>query len=189
MKNAALASRPDSWSITQTGFGHPTFNTRVGFRPNEMWNLGISASAGPYLLPVAAPTLPTGRGIGDYRELVLAQDLSFAWHHLQLWAEFYEARFEVPGVGNADTLSYYLEAKYKITPQLFAALRWNQQLFGTIRDGDERTKWGNDIWRIDAAFGYRFTDYLQAKVQYSLSQQDSAQEGEHLVAVQLTVKY
>jgi hypothetical protein len=189
MKNAALASRPESWSITQEGFGHPTFNTRVGFRPNEMWNLGFSASAGPYLLPVAAPTLPAGRGIGDYRELVLAQDLSFAWHHLQLWAEFYEARFEVPGVGNADTFSYYFEAKYKITPQLFAALRWNQQLFGTIRDEDERVKWGSDIWRIDAALGYRFTNYLQAKVQYSLSQQDSTQEGEHLVAVQLTVKY
>jgi hypothetical protein len=189
MKNAALASRPESWSITQEGFGHPTFNTRVGFRPNEMWNVGFSASAGPYLLPVAASTLPVGRGIGDYRELVLAQDLSFAWHHFQLWAEFYEARFEVPGVGNADTFSYYLEAKYKITPQLFAALRWNQELFGTIRNGDEREKWGNDIWRIDAALGYRFTDYLQGKVQYSLSQQNSAQEGEHLVAVQLTVKY
>jgi len=189
MKNAALASRPDSWSVTQIGFGHPTFSTRVGFRPNEMWNLGLSASAGPYLLPVAAPTLPAGRSIGDYRELVLAQDLSFAWHHLQLWAEFYEARFEVPRIGNADTFSYYFEAKYKLTPQLFAALRWNQQLFGTIRDGDEREKWGNDIWRIDAALGYRFTDYLQAKVQYSLSQQNSAQEGEHLVAAQLTVKY
>jgi hypothetical protein len=189
MKNAALASRPDSWSVTQIGFGHPTFNTRVGFRPNEMWNLGLSASAGPYLLPVAAPTLPAGRGIGDYRELVLAQDLSFAWHHLQLWAEFYEARFEVPRIGNADTFSYYLEAKYKITPQLFGALRWNQQLFGTIRDVDERAKWGNDIWRIDAALGYRFTNYLQGKLQYSISQQNSGQEGEHLVAVQLTAKY
>ena len=189
MKNAALASRPESWSITQTGFGHPTFNTRVGFRPNEMWNLGFSASAGPYLLPVASSTLPAGRGIGDYRELVLAQDLSFAWHHFQLWAEFYEARFEVPGIGNADTLSYYFEAKYKITPQLFCALRWNQELFGTIRDDGEREKWGSDIWRIDAALGYRFTDYLQAKVQYSISQQDSAQAGDHLVAVQLTVKY
>ena len=189
MKNAALASRPESWSITQVGFEHPTFNGRVGFRPNEMWNLGFSASAGPYLVSEAAPTLPAGRSIGDYRELVLAQDLSFAWHHLQLWAEFYEARFEVPRIGNADTFSYYLEAKYKITPQLFGALRWNQQLFGTIRNEDHRTKWGNDIWRIDAALGYRFTDYLQAKVQYSLSQQNSAQEGEHLVAAQLTVKY
>ncbi len=189
MKNAALASRPDSWSVTQMGFEHPTVSTRVGFRPNEMWNLGFSGSAGPYLLPVAGPSLPAGRGTSDYRELVLAQDISFAWHHLQLWAEFYEARFEVPRIGNADTFSYYIEAKYKITPQLFAALRWNQQLFGTIRNEDERAKWGNDIWRIDAALGYRFTDYLQGKVQYSLSQQNSAQEGEHLFATQLTLKF
>lgn len=189
MKNAALASRPESWSVTQVGFEHPTFNGRAGFRPNEMWNLGFSASAGPYLLSEAAPSLPAGRGIGDYRQLVLAQDLSFAWHHLQLWAEVYEARFEVPRIGNADTLAYYLEAKYKITPQLFGALRWNQELFGTIRDEDHREKWGNDIWRIDAALGYRFTNWLQGKVQYSISQQDSAQGGEHLVAVQLTAKY
>jgi hypothetical protein len=189
MKNSALASRPESWSVTQVGFEHPTFSTRLGFRPNEMWNLGFSASAGPYLLSQAAPTLPAGRGIGDYRELVLAQDISFAWHHLQLWAEIYEARFEVPRIGNADTLAYYLEAKYKITPQLFGALRWNQQLFGTIRDEDHRAKWGNDIGRIDAALGYRFTDYLQGKFQYSYSHQDSPQEGEHLVGGQLTLKF
>jgi hypothetical protein len=188
MKNAALASRPESWSATQVGFEHPTFNGRAGFRPNEMWNVGLSASAGPYLLSEAAPSLPAGRGIGDYRELVLAQDMSFAWHHLQLWAELYEARFEVPRIGNADTFAYYLEAKYKMTAQLFAALRWNQQLFGTIRDEDHRAKWGNDIWRIDAALGYRFTDYLQGKLQYSFSQESSRMAG-HLVAAQLTLKY
>ena len=189
MKNAALASRPESWSITQVGFEHPTLNGRVGLRPNEMWNLGFSASAGPYLQSAAMPTLPAGRSIGDYREFVLAQDVSFAWHHLQLWAEFYEARFQVPLIGNADTFSYYFEAKYKITPQLFGALRWNQQLFGTIRDEESRTKWGNDIWRIDAALGYRFTDYLQGKLQYSFSHQDSLQEGEHLIAYQVTLKF
>jgi hypothetical protein len=68
-------------------------------------------------------------------------------------------------------------------------LRWNQQLFGTIRREDERAKWGNDIWRLDAALGYRFTDYLQGKVQYSFSHQDSSQEGENLVAAQLTLKF
>jgi hypothetical protein len=188
MKNAALASRPESWSATQVGFDNPTFSGRAGFRPNEMWNVGVSASAGPYLLSEAAPSLPAGRGLGDYRELVLAQDVSFAWHHLQLWAELYEARFEVPRIGNADTLAYYLEAKYKMTAQLFAALRWNQQLFGTIRDQDHRAKWGNDIWRIDAALGYRFTNYLQGKLQYSFSQ-ESAQTAGHLFAAQLTLKY
>jgi hypothetical protein len=189
MKNAALASRPHSWRITQTGFNHPTFSGRAGFQPDEMWNVGLSASAGPYLMTEAAPSLPAGRGIGDYRELVLGQDLSFAWHHLQLWAEFFESRFQIPGIGNADTFSYYLEAKYKVTPQLFGALRWNQQLFGTIPDEGRSVTWGNDIWRVDVAVGYRFTDYLQSKLQYSFNQQDTLQKGGHLLAGQLTLKF
>lgn len=189
MKNAALASHPEYWSIAERGLEHPTFSGRAGFRPNEMWNFGVSASGGPYLASEAASTLPLGKAIGDYRELLVAQDVSFAWHHLQLWAEFFESRFEVPGIGNADTFSYYLEAKYKITSQLYGALRWNQQLFGTIPDEDTRVKWGNDIWRIDAAVGYRFTDYLQAKIQYSFSRQQSIHEGEHLFAGQITAKF
>jgi hypothetical protein len=190
MKNSALASRPESWDGTEVNFGHPTFSTRVGFRPTEMWNFGVSASAGPYLLDEAEPTLPPGRGISDYREFVLGQDASFAWHHLQLWAEFYETRFQVPRIGNADSFAYYLEGKYKITPQLFAALRWNQHVFGTVRDGNERVQWGNDAWRVDAAIGYRFTNYLQGKIQYSFTHQDtSVQIGEQLIAAQLTIKF
>jgi hypothetical protein len=122
IKNAALASRPESWDLTARGFEDPTFSGRAGFRPNEMWNLGFSASAGPYLLDNAR-RLPAGRDIGDYRPFVLAQDISFAWRRFQLWAEVFQSRFQVPDIGDADTLSYYIEAKYKITPQLFAALR------------------------------------------------------------------
>ena len=62
-------------------------------------------------------------------------------------------------------------------------------LFGTIRNEDSWTRWGNDIWRVDAALGYRFTDYLQVKLQYSFSRQDSLREGEHLFAGQLTAKF
>jgi hypothetical protein len=47
---------------------------------------------------------------------------------------FYEARFEVPHVGNADTFAYYIEAKYKFTPQFWRD-PLNQQLFGTVSDG------------------------------------------------------
>ena len=190
LKNNTLSSRPEYWSVADRGFAHPTVSTRVGLRPNEMWNVGFSASSGAYFLREAAASLPPGRGLGDYHEHVLAQDISFAWHHLQLWAECYEARFEVPRAGDADTLAYYLEAKYKVTPQLFAALRWNQQLFGTIRDEDEFAKWGDDVWRVDAALGYRFTNFLQAKLQYSISSQDAApDEHEHVLATQLTLKY
>ena len=142
------------------------------------------------LVAEAAPTLPIGHSIGDYRELVLAQDLSFAWHHFQFWAEFYETRFEVPNIGDADTFSYYLEAKYKITPQLFAALRWNQQLYGTVPDEGEWAQWGNDIWRIDAAIGYRFNNNVQVKAQYSYNCEDAVYPiGENVVAVQFTIKF
>jgi hypothetical protein len=117
--------------------------------------------------------------------------VSFAWRHWQLWAEFYEVQFEVPRIGSASTFAWYVETKYKFTPQLFAAVRWNQQLFGTVRDEDGlRAKWGNDIWRVDSAVGYRFTNYLQFKLQYSFSHADKQiQEGEQLVAGQLTVKF
>jgi hypothetical protein len=187
IKNSALGSRPKSWDATQIGFENPTFNGRVGFQPNEAWNFGFSASNGPYFRPEAAPTLPPGRSIGDYRELLLGQDISFAIHHLQLWAEFYETRFEVPRVGNVDTFAYYFEGKYKFTPQLFVALRWNQQLFATVNGDGDSARWGRNIWRIDSAIAYRFTPHTQLKLQYSL--QDESGRFSHMLAAQFTVRF
>jgi hypothetical protein len=191
MKNSSLSSRPESWNVTETGFEHPTFTARLGFRPNEAWNFGLSGSEGAYFRPEAEETLPHGRGIGDYREFVLGQDVSFAWHHLQLWAEFYEARFEVPRVGDADTFAYYFEAKYKITPQLFGALRWNQQLFNSINDGaGGDLRWGQDLGRIDVAAGYRFTSHTQLKLQYSFQHETTGPGNDnHLIAAQFTLRF
>src|SRR5213080_335107 len=191
MKNASLSSRPESWTVTENGFDNPTFSSRFGFRPNQAWNLGLSASEGPYFRREAESTLPPGRDIDDYREFVLGQDASFAWRHLQVWAEFYEARFEVPHVGNADTFAYYVEAKYKFTPQLFGALRWNQQLFGDVPDGaGSDVHWAQDLGRIDAALGYRFTPHTQLKIQYSFQHETTGHEDDnHLVAAQFTIRF
>src|SRR6266480_4275517 len=80
---------------------------------------------------------------------------------MELWAEFYEARFEVPRVGNADTFAYYIEAKYKFTPQLFGAIRWNQQLFSTISDGyGHNVNWSPDLGRIDIAVARQIASAL-----------------------------
>jgi hypothetical protein len=191
MKNAALSSRPESWNATETDFDHPTFNARVGFRPNQMWNFGVSVSDGAYFRSEAESTLPRGRDTGDFRELVLGQDASFAWHHLQLWAEVYEARFEIPRVGDADTLAYYFEAKYKFTPQLFGALRWNQQLFRPIDDGRKGSlRWGQDLGRVDAAIGYRCTSHTQLKLQYSFQHETTGpRDDNHLLAAQFTIRF
>lgn len=187
LKNAALASRPASWNVTETGFNNPTFNGRFGFRPDEAWNLGISFSDGFYFRQEAERTLPPGHDIDDYREIVFGQDISFALHHLQLWAEIYEVRFEVPHVGNADELAYYVEAKYKFTPQFFGAMRWNQQLFAML---DTNKQPQSDLGRIDIGAGYRFNSYSQVKLQYSFQQETSgSRNNNHLAAAQFTVRF
>ncbi len=191
IKNASLSSRPESWDASDMGLDHPTLSARIGYRPDLAWKLGISASQGAYFTGQAAPELPTGTGLDDFKERVIAQDLSFAWGHWQLWAELYEARFEVPHVGDADVLGWYVEAKYKFIPRLFAALRLNQMLFDDISKGTgPQQPWGHDTLRLDAAMTWRFTPHSQVKVQYSLQQEDGAEdEVSHLMAAQFTVRF
>ena len=191
LKNAALASRPDRWSVVNQQWQNPTFSGRLGYRPDEAWSLGFSASSGPYLPPSAAATLPPGAKPGDFREIVLGQDIGYAWHHWQVWTEVYASRFEVPRVGNADALSYYAEAKYKFTAQFFGAVRWNQQLFGDVHDNSgQRLPWGRDTWRIDLAPSYRFTPHTQFKFQYSLQRTAGPMATwNNIFAVQSTVRF
>ena len=169
MKNSSLSSRPASWDVSETQWQHPAFAGRLGFRPDASWYLGFSGSTGSYLDSSAQSTLAPGHTLGDYREDVLGQDVSFAWHHVQIWAEAYEAAFDIPRVGRARTVAYYLETKYKFTPQLAGAIRWNQQLYGDIPDGaGGLVQWGRDVWRLDVAPNYRFTPHTELKLQYSL---------------------
>jgi hypothetical protein len=191
IKNGALSSRPADWDPDQERWTYPTVSARLGLRPDESWDFGLSASTGSDLEASAASTLAPGEGLGDYRETVLGQDASFAWHHLQLWAEAYEARFQIPRLGNFGTLAYYVEAKYKLTAQLFGALRWNQQLFASVPSGPAtRAPWGNNLARVDLGPGYRFTAHTQLKVQFSLQDEDGAAGGwSSLLAAQFTLRF
>lgn len=189
VKNAGLASRPYAWDATETGFDYPTVSGRIGVRPNAAWNVGANASYGGYLLPGTTP--PPGHSLGEFTQLTVGPDISFAWHHWQLWAEAYASRFDVPFVGNADTVSYYLEAKYKIDSHWFVGWRWNQQLFDDVQNASGgREPWDHDMWRAETSLGYRVNRHLQAKVQYSYSRQNGPlQQGEQMVATQLTLKF
>lgn len=199
MKNAALSARPNVWDVTGRGFEEPTASGRVGVRPTAAWDLGASASVGPYLRQGVEAMLGPGRDTGDFRETVVGVDGRFARRHLELWGELFLARFEVPFARpdlssrtlDADTLAYYLEARYKLTPRVFAGLRWNQQMFGSVETlrGLEHP-WDRDAWRVDGALGYRFDRHLQAKLQYSYTRQvGDLQQGEQLVAAQVSVRF
>lgn len=190
VKAGSLSSRPEAWGHPREQRSHPTVSARVGYRPSPMWHVGVSGSAGSYLRDFAETTLARGYGRGDYRQLVLAHDVAFAWHHLQVWAEIFASRFEIPLVGDADTLAYYVEAKYKFSPQWFGALRWNQQLFGDIADRGRSTAWGHETWRVDVAPGFRFSPHTQLKLQYSVQHGDAPRRSfTRMLAAQFTVRF
>jgi predicted porin len=130
---------------------------------------------------------------------VIAGDARWSWRHLELWAEVFAARFQVPfacrGCGthtdDADSLAWYVEGRYRLTPNLFAALRWNQQVFANVdRPGGGELSSDRDAWRTDMAVTYRFDRHVQAKLQYAIGRQTgSLQQGEQLVAVQMTIRF
>ena len=190
VKNSSISARSIAWDARDLGWDHPTFSSRIGLRPTVAWNLGTSFSYGAYLLPDArkSPNFPIGKSIGDYNQITFAEDISYEWRHWQFWGEIFFSRFQVPNVGDADTLAYFLETKYQFTSHMFAALRWNQQFFAD--NGTGETPWDRDVWRVEAALGYRFTRHLQAKIQYSFSdQQGTLQQGQQFLAAQVTLKF
>lgn len=191
VKNAALSARPAVWDATDRGWDQPTTSARVGWRPSAAWAFGTSFSSGPYLRSRTETDLPSGTSLDDFRQWLIGADASFARRHLELWAEFFAVRFEVPNVGDADTAAWYIEGRYKLTPRLFAALRWNQQVFGDVetRSGVDRP-WDRDGWRVDSALTWRVDRHVQGKVQYGYFRQvGGLQQGEQQVAAQVTVKF
>jgi hypothetical protein len=179
------------WDAKHKNWEDPTWSGRVGYRPNATWNIGASFSHGGYFMEKAEPTLPTASDLQDFDQITVGVDVTYAWRHLQVWAEAMASEYEVPRVGDAEMIGYYLEARYKLTPKLYGALRWNQQFFGDVPDGaGGEERWDHDAWKAEAALGYRWTRHFQTKIQYGYCHQDwHFQQGEQTFAVQATLKF
>lgn len=189
VKNAALSSNPQSWDGVQDGFHtNPTVTGRVGLRPAPEWTFGTSFSHGPYMRASGSGSLPAGTSVNDYTQTTWGLDAGYTHHRWQIWSELIAARFEVPRVGAVDVLSGFVEAKYKVTSSLWAAARWNQSAFSDVPG--LTTEWDRNAWRADLALGYRFTERVQVKLQYSVGdKRGNDREGNHLGAMQVTVRF
>lgn len=189
-KLGSLSARPEAWRHGREHRHHPTYSARFAYRPNPAWQAGVSASRGVYLREFAGASAAPGFSRGDYRQWVVAADLAYSRRHWQWWAELFAARFTIPLVGDADTAAWYAEAKYRLTPRWSGALRWNQQLFARIPHRGGRTRWGHDVWRIDAAPSLRLSPHAQLKFQYSLQRGDSGRrDTTRTLAAQATVRF
>lgn len=188
IKNASLSSAPRSWDVVENGWDTTNYTGRLGWRPAPEWNLGTSFSHGSYLMEEAQDSLPPGTSYRDFDQTTFGVDASWSHRSWQIWSELITSRFEVPNVGGVRVYSGFLETKYKLSSQWWIAMRWNQSWFGDVPGTS--TAWDNDGWRADLSVGCRFSRHLQAKLQYSIAERSGQdEEGNHLLAAQITVKF
>src|SRR5947207_812465 len=63
MKNASLSSRPESWTVTESRFEHPTFSDRVGCGPSKAGPDGCSRGSDPTSEPQIRLSVRSGRSV------------------------------------------------------------------------------------------------------------------------------
>ncbi len=184
-KNAALSARPESWSAVDSGFETaPTVTGRIAWHPRTEWTLAISGSRGPYLRDEARATLPAGNELDDFLQTIVATDMTYELHRMQLWVEVARGGFEVPQVGDVDAFSGFAEVRYMLAPQWWLAGRWNQSWYDDAPG--LRHSWDRDLRRLDLGLGYRYDAHVEAKLEYSVGDQSGDDSnGNQLLAAQL----
>ena len=181
IKNAALSSHPDAWIPAGDDFEHPTFTGRIGYRPDAAWAFGLSASRGAYFTEDAADFLPAGTDRGSFQQSSIGLDARWASGSLIISGEVIGNEFETISSGDLRTLAWFLQARWKAAPGFWLAGRFGQ-IFANQAEGlDGRaTSWSPDVWRAEIGAGWRITNRILLKADYSFTHADNPQGGEHL---------
>jgi len=164
IKNAGISSHPDQWVPDLDDYRSPTYTGRISYRPDAAWQLGVSASRGPYLENGAEVFLPAGIDRGDLPHTAIGLDARWAYRDFILSGEVIGSQFETLEVGDLRSLSYYLQARWKAAPGIWLAARFGQTLNNDTAAG---IPWSPDLWRATIAAGWRITPDLLFKTEFS----------------------
>jgi len=160
---------------------------RIGFDPDEHWHFSASGMRTGDLR--ADQLSAVWFGSGFFRSIGSADTTRFHVEAAELdatarwrsghvgvlggWARYHD---NDSGGGNTRNIYYYsAEAVQNLPGKFYAATRWSQVL---CRDGIPVVGYGNfgdflygplttDLWRLSLGLGYRFSDQLVLKLEYS----------------------
>lgn len=189
LMNTNSSSRGVTWN--NNDWNYPTLYFRGGYSPDPAWEVGLNVSHGSYLQHSSRQALPQGASLKDFMQTNLALDFNYQHGHWDFWSEIFVSSFDIPNVDDdARIYSYYLEAKYQLTPQIWISARWNQELYNEITTPTGSQRWDNPAHRADIGIGYRIIRHLQVKLQYSRQRQDADfQNGRHFYALETTLRF
>lgn len=169
------------FAINRTAYANMRANTnngyefagRFGLRPVVGLRFGVGYAYSPYLNGDAT-NIPAGKKVEDYVAKIYCADFEYSYAYFEFYAEwlreYYSQTYnntQYYGSYKKDMYvdAYYIEGKYKLTPRIYAAGRFDQLLFSNIIDygRDLETPWDYNINRLEIGFGYKLSPKMVIK--------------------------
>lgn len=175
-QNSAPSSEPEEWGWNDANFDRANLIGALGWRFAPWVRVEVSYSQGPYLQREVAGPVPGDADLGDFNQYIWGGELLFEAGHTQLRGEVFHDTWEVPNVvDDPIDLSWSVEGRRELHPDLFVAARLGQIRFNDVRVSsigyDGLPVIGNEAWdynvrRFQVAFGHRVASNAEIRAEF-----------------------
>ena len=126
--------------------------------------------------------------------MAYGMDLEASYRYLIVFSEFVKSTWDASvDEGELSNWSWYVDAKYKLHPKLYAAGRYDMMNFSKIKNPATAAKesWDYDVKRYEAGLGFRITADATLKLveQWTVFDKKSSIKNVRFTAAQLSVPF
>jgi predicted porin len=149
----------------------------VALFPVTGLTLGGSFARGEWLDREVMDLLPTDTE--GFSQTAFGADVEYSRDYWLIRSELVWSRWELPFAAtatsaNLDSLAVWIEARYRLTPRVFVAGRFDRLTFSRIADGSSPPiRWEAPVTRVEGDIGY----YLQRNLIVRAAVQHNDREG------------
>jgi hypothetical protein len=158
---------PQGWTFGR----YLQWTAGAGVTIRQGLRVGASGFRGPYLSRTLAPVLPAGTSVSDFPADAVGIDAQWARGRVSLNGEWHRFRFEAPNFRVSPSLvSWYGEAKARLTPRYFVAGRAGRYETGRVVDvnGVAADHYGPRVTYVEPGIGAWLNRRQLVKLSYAV---------------------
>jgi hypothetical protein len=168
---------------------------RLVVNPLTGIKMGVFGGYGPYISTGAEEdaNFPKKKSVEDFNQLLYGIDFEYSFSFFEFYLEALRNEWDVPNIKEKKlgVMSGYIEGRYRIMPQLYYAIRYEQMIFDKIQKGNgstSKTEWDYGIKRIETGFGFDIVKNVRIKLvgQINLKDKPAKDRSDYIFAIQLS---
>lgn len=153
------------------------FAGRAVVRPVASTAIGVSAARGAWLNGPMEDEV-AGESAGRSQQTALGGDMEYSSGRVLVRGEVIRSAWRLPAFGRLEfdepivAISSLIEARYKILPGLYVAIRGDRLDFSAIRGTAGPAEWDAQTWRVETGLGYSVTRNITVKMSWQKNHRD-----------------